>query len=322
MGQDLRIGMPEAWDMVNKICVDTTESGETHVDEKNLIPLVRYGYLEETYYSYKFVPVVGDAGYVLGHYTTVFDLTREVVSDRRTLMAQNTSLNISTCKSMQEFWPNLLAGLDPCEKDFPLVALYAASQYASDPLPPQSEQTIILEGCLGISKSRVPSQLLFSRDDLPVTTNIEKVLAILFQKSLTSGKPLLVTRDMLPDTFLEGITWRGFGTPSEEFLIIPLQTNKGIVIGFMFTGLNPMKRFHQFSDYEDHVNSITRQIIVPRASSILLAEDVKQGEENLVLRSKELERSETKYRNFAEHAPLGVALINSDRCMEFANEAW
>jgi PAS domain-containing protein len=326
MGQDPHIGLAEVWPLFSEIMKKGVETGKTLVGEKQMLHLTRYGYLEETYYDYRFIPIVGDEGYVVGHYGNPVDVTREVLNNRRAASAQNIGSEISACKSMQEFWPSLLAGFGPADKDFPLIALYATSQHASEPSCPYSERmTCLLEGCLGVSESQIPSRLILPRENRAVsstTANIERLLATLFQKSLNSPGPLLVTRGMLPDNFLKGITWRGFGTPSQEFLIIPLRTGKGIVIGFIFTGLNPLKKFRQDCDFEDHVKMITSQLAIPRASSILQAEEIRQGEEKLTLRSNELKQSEAKYRNFAEHAPIGVALVNSDRCMEFANEAW
>jgi PAS domain-containing protein len=325
MGQDPHIGLAELWAKFHDIIRDGEKTGQPHVDENQLLPLSRFGYLEEIYYSYRFIPIVGDEGYVVGHYVLPQEATRDILSDRRTLMAQTMAVRLAECKSMREFWPSLLAGFGPSDKDFPMVALYASSQYASEPTSEQSRITCLLEDCLGVSENHVPSRLILpraSRTVGSVSKAIEKLLATLFHKALNSTGPLLVTRDILPDSFLKGVTWRGFGIPSQEYLIIPLRTSKGVVVGFVFAGLNPMKRYHQDSDFADHVKMITQQVAIPRASSILLAEEVRQGEERLTIRSEELKQSEAKYRNFAEHSPVGVALISSDRCIEFANEAW
>lgn len=291
-----------------------------------MLLLTRYGYLEETYYSHRFVPVIGDDGYVVGHYANPLDATKEVLSRRRALSAQHIGIQIAASRKTSELWPRFLSSFGPIKEDFPLVALYATSQHASDPTSLQSARvTCLLEGTIGVPESHLPSRLVLPRDRSTVkfrTSNVEKLLACLFQSSLDSTDSLLLTRDKLPDTFLKGVSWRGFGSPSQEFLITPLRTNKGVVLGFMFAGLNPFKRFRQDNDYLDYVNTITQQVVIPKATSILQTEEITSGEERLILRSNELQRSEARYRNFAEHAPIGVALVTPDRCMEFANEAW
>ena len=46
------------------------------------------------------------------------------------------------------------------------------------------------------------------------------------------------------------------------------------------------------------------------------------SEEQVQVRTRELEHSDLKCRNFAENAPVGVSLINCAGLIEFANEAW
>lgn len=326
MGQDPHIGLAEVWDSFHESIKRGEETGKGFVGENHMLHLTRYGYLEETYYSYRFTPIVGEEGYVVGHYGNPLEVTQGMISDRRGANAQHIGLQVSSCKSMREFWHGFLSGFEPTEKDFPLVALYSASDYASEPSCVQSDRlTFLLEGCIGVSENHLPSRLILPRKRRPVdikAANIERLLASLFHQSLESSEPLLVMQDILPDTFPKITSWRGFGRPCEEFLVIPLRTNKGIVIGFMFAGLNPLKRYYQDNDYGEHVKVIIQQVAVSKASSILQAEEIRLGEERLTVRSEELKRSEAKYRNFAEHAPIGVALINPQKCMEFANEAW
>lgn len=326
MGQDPHIAFGERWNKFHNIIKSGEETGKSFVEKRQMIPMVRYGYLEETYYDYNFIPIVGDDGHVVGHYCQAGDAIREAILERRKHLTQGLSSELSDCKDMGEFWPAFRKGLSLGDKDFPFVALYAVSQFGSEPSCPQAGRTTcLLEECVGVDADQLPSRLVFPRGLHPpfsILTNFDKLLARLFQSSLEDPNPLLLTRNMLPSLFLAGITWRGFGVPSEEFLIVPLRTNQGAVVGFMFAGLNPMKRYRQDNDYEDLIKMVTQQIATPRASSLLQSEEIKKGEERLILRSEELKRSEAKYRNFAEQAPIGVALVAPNRCIEFANEAW
>ncbi|QDS77374.1 hypothetical protein FKW77_005719 [Venturia effusa] len=327
-GMDPYIGFSEIWiqDGFAGIMKDSASTGTAHVGKKHMLPLVRYGYPEEIYHSYRFVPVLGDDGYISGHYANPTDVTKEVLADRRACSAEHVDTMIALATNMSEFWPRFALALEPAEIDFPLVALYSSSQYSTSPSSPQSNRlTCLLEHAVGVSEDRLPSRLILPRSRRPLksdTFNVEKLLESFFYQALDSSGPLFLTRDMLPDTFLKGMSWRGFGIPSLEFLIVPLRTHKGIVIGFMFAGLNPMKKFHQDNEYANHVKMITRKVAIPKASSILQAEEIRLGEERLILRSEELKRSEAKYRSFAEHAPIGVALVTADRSIGFANDAW
>ncbi|KAJ9663795.1 hypothetical protein H2201_005516 [Coniosporium apollinis] len=50
--------------------------------------------------------------------------------------------------------------------------------------------------------------------------------------------------------------------------------------------------------------------------------ELKWNEGQVRLRSRELEQSELKYKSFADHAPIGVGLINMGGFVEYMNEAW
>ncbi|RDI88308.1 hypothetical protein Vi05172_g2034 [Venturia inaequalis] len=325
MGQDPHIGLVELWDTFHRIINTGEVTGRSYLEKRQLIPMMRYGYLEEGYYDYNYLPIVGDDGYVVGHHCQCADVSRETISERRTSLTLKLSKELSVCRDMGEFWPSFLKGMSLDDKDFPLVALYAVSQYGSEPTCPQSGRTTcLLEACVGVDADKLPSRLVFPRGHHPpssILTNFDKLLVRLFQASLEDSKPLLLTRNMLPSLFFAGVTWRGFGVQSEEFLIVPMRTSRGVVVGFMFAGLNPMKRYRQDNDYEDLIKIITQQIAIPRASSLLQGEEIRRGEERLISRSEELKRSEAKYRNFAEHAPIGVAKKANRRRFEITEQS-
>lgn len=50
--------------------------------------------------------------------------------------------------------------------------------------------------------------------------------------------------------------------------------------------------------------------------------ELKYVESQLRLRTKALEESESKYRNYAEHCPLGIARIDGQGYLQYGNDAW
>lgn len=50
--------------------------------------------------------------------------------------------------------------------------------------------------------------------------------------------------------------------------------------------------------------------------------ELKWTEQQLLTRTRELEASEEKYRNFAEHCPLGIVRTNGEGYVQYGNEAW
>jgi hypothetical protein len=55
-GQDPRIGgFAEIWDQFDEILLEGERTGQTHIGASQLVHLTRHGYLEETYFTWKFM---------------------------------------------------------------------------------------------------------------------------------------------------------------------------------------------------------------------------------------------------------------------------
>lgn len=319
--------------MFDKIIRDGQETGETHIGEKQMLLLHRYGFLEETYYSWKFVPMIGDEGYVVASYATVVEVTKEMIGNRRMASLQHMSLQLEAAKDMRGFWAHLLKGLESNDKDLPLVMLYSVEKDTSgETSPPRSERVeCVLEGCMGVSEGHAsaPSRIDLACEDPPG-------FATALKRSLIMTGPLLLGNEdaSLPSGIFEGVEWRGFGVPSEEIIINPIRTSGGRLVGFMIMGLNPRRKFD--FDYQTFIDLITKQVTTPYVSAILLAEEIRQGEDEaksaalqraelssqLRQRTKEYERSEHRFARFADLASIGVATTDSEARLTYANSAW
>jgi PAS domain S-box-containing protein len=76
MGQSTRECWPEVWDF-NAPIYARVFNGETVTFEDQLYPLMRHGYIEDTYLSLCYSPLRGEEGDVAGVLVTVFDTTRQ-----------------------------------------------------------------------------------------------------------------------------------------------------------------------------------------------------------------------------------------------------
>jgi PAS domain-containing protein len=330
-GQDPKVGFADVWPMFDKIIKDGRETGEPHIGERQMLLFQRNGFVEETYYSWKFMPLVGEEGYVVASYVTVFELTREMIGDRRLASLQYMGRHMAAAKDLPGFWRCLLEAMEPNDKDMPLVMLYAKGKYSSgSSSSPVDSDEYILEGLLGIPEGHAsaPSRCKLGADS--------RGIAAVFEKALNAPGPLLLKADddTLPSGMFDGLTWRGFGVPSEEFLVNTIRTVNGTLVGIMFLGLNPMKKLDL--DYQDHIHLVTAQIASPHVSAILLTEELRQGEEDtkvaafqraelsiqLLQRTKEFERSEDRFARFATLANVGVAAADTSGHLIYANPAF
>lgn len=70
-GQDPSIEFAEIWDHFETLLARQRDTAETTVEANAPLLLFRHGFLEETYFSWKFVPIIGDDGWVVGSHATV-----------------------------------------------------------------------------------------------------------------------------------------------------------------------------------------------------------------------------------------------------------
>ncbi|KAF1982437.1 hypothetical protein K402DRAFT_424545 [Aulographum hederae CBS 113979] len=329
-GQDPKLVFPDIWHHFDKIIREGMRTGKAHVGENQLLPFNRFGYLEETYFNWKFLPMIGEEGYVIASYVIPTEVTREVISDRRMRSLRQLGVQMNNAKSMREFWTGLLRGMEPNKEDMPLLMLYSTDSSSPRRSPAEDDITCALECCLGIHGGH-PAAPQRVRLSVEATG-----LSAIFRNSITKTGPVLFKRGdpLLPYDMFDGVSWRGFGVPCEEFLACDIRSGRGSLIGFMFIGLNPWKRFD--SDFLDFITLINEQITSPHVSALLLAEEIRRSDHEaqlaaiqraelsnqLLEMTRDYEHSELRYRNFAHHAPLGVALVNADGYMKYMNEAW
>lgn len=73
MGRSAREALAQVWNEYFEPIIERNLAGET-VDNSHIeIPLVRNGYLEETYFSTRFIPIFDSQGATIGHYEPVVE---------------------------------------------------------------------------------------------------------------------------------------------------------------------------------------------------------------------------------------------------------
>ncbi len=339
-GQDPKIGFAEIWPKFDKIIREQQETGQTIVGGKQFLLLQRYGFLEETYFSWKFMPVIGEEGYVVASYATVFEVTREVVSDRRMSTIRTLGQHMSTAKNIKQLWTRLLSGLEHNDKDVPLALLYSVQETGSMSSSPMKSPFLLggtntictLEGTLGITPGHeaAPVHLYLGPES--------EGLAQAFRDSLRTESPLVLqdgTAHSLPKNFFQGVEWRGFGVPCTSALVCPIRSGSpDSLTGFLLLALNPRAPYD--NDYQEFISSVTKQITSPHFSAVLLQEEIRQGKfeakqaaieraelsKQLLAKTLEYEQSEAKFSRFADRVSVGFAIGDPNGRVLYANDSW
>ena len=90
-----------------------------------LFMLERYGFLEETYFSWSIIPLVGGDGSVMGLYNPAFEKTRRKIAERRMLTLREVGERTATARDVKGFWGEVLESLKCNDFDTPFVMVYS-----------------------------------------------------------------------------------------------------------------------------------------------------------------------------------------------------
>jgi PAS domain S-box-containing protein len=299
--------------------------------------MTRNGFLEETYFSWSIIPMVGEDGTVMGLYNPAFEKTRRKVAERRMLTLREVGERTATARDVKGFWEQVLIALTENEFDTPFVMLYSVSDDTdSDSASLHSNsllgnKTCYLEGTLGVPANHVvaPNQidLKFGNEGFgPV-----------FREVMKTDKPVVLgigTGD-LPTQMMEGLHWRGFGDACRDVVVCPIHPTTGeTILGFLVLGVNPRRPFDD--DYNLFIQLLGRQLATSLASVVLFEEEIRRGQraaklaaedrfnlsEQLAARTQEARDSETRFTRMAEYSPAGLFIASHEGRITYCNETW
>ena len=340
MGQSYRDVWAEIWDSVEGVFRSATTTGQATMKDDDCLFIQRAlkeGHLEETYFSWSIIPLVGSDGSVVGLYNPAFEKTRPKVAERRMLTLREVGEKTTSARDLKSFWQQCLRGLEYNEYDAPFVLLYSItgdSDSDSSSMHSNSNMGVkqcVLEGSLGIPNGHPAAA--------PVVDlrNGTEYFASVFGKAIKGDRPVFLSVEdgTLDAMFLKDIEWRGFGDPCTAAVCCPIQLTGGeSTLGFLVMGVNPRRPYDD--DYSLYVQLLSRQLATAMASVVLFEEEIARGEraarlaaqdrielsEQLAARTQEAVESETKFTRMAEFAPVGIFIADSKGKIAYCNEKW
>ena len=340
MGQSYRAAWSEIWDSVEEIFRMAVTTGQATMKDDDCLFIQRaFGEdrLEETYFTWSIIPLVGADGSVVGLYNPAFEKTRRKVAERRMLTLRECGEKTALAQDIKGFWQQCLKGLEYNEYDSPFVLLYSVmDDLDSDSSSMHSNshggvRQCVLEGSLGIPPGHPAAA---PRVDL---RNGTEYFAQVFREAMKGDRPLfLSTEDGTLDTsLLEGTELRGFGDPCTAAVCCPVHlSGTDSILGFLVMGINPRRPYDD--DYSLYVQLLTRQLATSMASVVLFEEEIARGRraarlaaqdrielsEQLAIRTQEAVESETKFTRMAEFAPVGIFIADSRGRVTYINDKW
>ncbi|KAF4553387.1 Response regulator receiver domain-containing protein 1 [Elsinoe fawcettii] len=337
MGQKYSEAWAEIWDDVKDAFTSAKITGEATMKDDDCLFMMRNDYLEETYFSWSIIPLVGSDGTVQGLYNPAFEKTRRKIAERRMLTLREIGERTAAARDVRGFWQQVLGALELNEYDTPLVLLYSVTDDSdSDSSSIHSaslsgNMTCRLEGSLGIAQghSSAPQTIDFRSGTEGFGT--------VFRESVKTDKPILLHAgsNELPASLLQNLDARGFGDSVKSVVICPIHPTTGeSVLGFLVLGVNPRRPYDE--DYSLFIQLLSRQLATSLASVVLFEEEIRRGQraaklaaldrmelsEQLAARTQEAIDSETKFTRMAEFAPVGMFIANSEGSITYCNDTW
>jgi PAS domain S-box-containing protein len=339
MGMKNMEAWPEIVEEVAPVFKSAWESGQATMKHDNHLFLNRNGYLEETFFSWSLVPVIGGDGQVVGLYSPAFENTRRKINERRMLTLREIGERTATATTVSCFWQLVQKGFNYNELDIPFNLIYSIKDdVASEVGSTQSGSAhqpmqLVLEASAGVPEghSSAPSTLDLRTSEAGFAPYMRQSMAL-------GGAPVVLSRDdgNLPEELIEGFQWRGFGEPCRTIVIHPIvPTTAGDSISdFIILGVNPRRPYDE--DYKLFVHLLSRQLATSMASVVLFEEEIKRGQRaaklaaldrqelsmQLLLRTQEQSEIERRFTRMAEYAPVGMFIADSDGNIDYCNDMW
>ncbi|KAH7319348.1 hypothetical protein BKA65DRAFT_529403 [Rhexocercosporidium sp. MPI-PUGE-AT-0058] len=337
MGQSYKAAWPEIWPEIEGVFDNAKHSGQSTMKDDDCLFLKRNGFLEESYFSWSIIPLVGEDGSVVGLYNPAFEKTRRKIAERRMLTLREVGEKTANAREVKSFWGQVIKGLEYNEFDVPFAFLYSVSEESDSDLGSMHSGSLaqapqcILEGTLGVPQNH---RAVISPLDLKTS---DESFAPYLRESMRYNKSILLTTEdgTLSSDLIEGLEWRGFGDPCRAAIICPIHPTTGeTILGFLVMGINPRRPYDD--DYSLFIQLLGRQLATSMASVVLFEEEIRRGQraaqlaaldrqelsKQLDLRTREAVESETRFTRMAEFAPVGMFIADGTGAITYSNDTW
>ncbi|KAF2625562.1 aerobic respiration control sensor protein-like protein arcB [Macroventuria anomochaeta] len=337
MGRSARVVLASVWDDYFEPIIERNKAGETVDNSYTELPLKRNGYVEETYFSTRFIPIFNSEGATIGHYEPVVEITKEVILERRSRTLLELSQELPRAHDPDAYWEHAVQVFSRNNKDVPFALFYSTEMDSnSGDSTGTNKAADSLHQC-GLRRSigilEEPSAGL-QRLDLRQDHGIIK----LFKQAAIADKPITIdlTENSEASQLAKGLQPQSSGVVCKVAVICPLHplSSKETILGFMVLGLNPRRPYDE--EYSQFVHVAARLVSTSLTSMVSHQEDIGRREraittaelikselrQQLVESQKEADRGHSKFQRFAERSNIGIFIVNMEGIFSYQNEAW
>ncbi|KAF2430030.1 hypothetical protein EJ08DRAFT_697823 [Tothia fuscella] len=293
MGSTFKDIFPELWDHISPLFELATHTGVAADVVEAPMTVMRNGYPEECFFTGNFTPIRGPDGKIEGFYNALFEISRQKIAERRTVMLNllSTPEDLTT----ESVCRHVMQCLKTNDLDVTMALFYRVDDEAG-----QDQSILRLAAQIGI-----PNGHHLLADKLPWTSN--EGIVPQCRQTWRQTTPLAIP----VDSRFDGIVWQGPAGPSKSIAVIPLRIGTGL-FGFLAIGTNPRQLDSANVQFVGDLGRVVSSVM----ASAISAEELKLRQEKLEL---ELINSDLKIRHLVTHASVGMVHLMMGGSFLWAN---